>query len=157
MGIEELGADEVKVEKDEDAEVLIPENPEDVPAVPLAPVNAAAGDNAEPEVEEIPRSPPPSANPSALNLQSANDDEEDDDDDDDDIDETMFERLVGLTEMFPEALTKGTVDLAKGSVSATQWLYKTSRSVSWVLFSSMAIMFMPIMIESERLGIEESQ
>merc|ERR1711976_388917 len=103
MGIEELGADEVKVEKDEDAEVLIPENPEDVPAVPLAPVNAAAGDNAEPEVEEIPRSPPPSANPSALNLQSENDD--------DDIDETMFERLVGLTEMFPEALTKGTVDL----------------------------------------------
>lgn len=165
VSIEELGADEIKVEKDEDAEVLIPENPADVPAVPPvpaeAPSNAAGGDNVEPVIEEVPRSPPPSVNASAAEISASNEDDEEDDDeeddDDDEIDETLYERLVGLTEMFPESLTKGSVDLVKGSVGATQWLYKTSRVVSWVLFSSMAVMFMPIMIETERLGIEESQ
>ena len=77
--------------------------------------------------------------------------------DDDDIDETLLERLVGLTEMLPDSVTNGSVTLAKGSVHALKWFYVTSRVVSWVLFSSAAVMFMPIMIESERLGIEEAQ
>ena len=45
----------------------------------------------------------------------------------------------------------------KGSVSGIKWAYSSGRSLSWVVFSSATIMFLPIMIETERVGIEEAQ
>ena len=39
--------------------------------------------------------------------------EDDGEEDDDDIDETLGERLLGLTEMFPDFLTNGTVSIVK--------------------------------------------
>ena len=32
-----------------------------------------------------------------------------------------------------------------------------SRSVSWIIFTSSAILFMPAMIQTERMGLEEMQ
>ena len=38
---------------------------------------------------------------------------DEDEEDEEDIDETLMERLVGLTEMFPDFVTNGTVSLVK--------------------------------------------
>ena len=84
-------------------------------------------------------------------------DEEDDEDDDDFDDETILERLVALTEMFPEGLTHFADASASGLVSGLKWAYKASRTVSWIVCTSASIMFLPIMIETERMGIEEAQ
>merc|ERR1712038_1368476 len=82
---------------------------------------------------------------------------DEDEEDEEDIDETLMERLVGLTEMFPDFVTNGTVSLVKGSVSLTKWSYSMSRTVSWIVFSSAALLFMPIMIETERLQIQDQE
>jgi import receptor subunit TOM22 len=120
-----------------------PERAADRPVVPI-------------EVEEVPRAPlPPAPQPSQI-VRSAPvvDDEEEDDDD---IDETLAERLVGLSEMFPDGLRSGTVSLFKNSWSATQYLYSFSRSAGWIFFSTASILFMPVMIETERLTIMDQQ
>jgi hypothetical protein len=60
--------------------------------------------------------------------------EEDDEDDEECDDETIFERIQGLSEMFPESLRTGSGAMASGSVGAVQWLYSMSRNISWVVF-----------------------
>jgi len=174
ISIEEIGPEEVTVEKVEDAEVLIPEEPsekveqlepekiEEV-EVKKVEVEAEAKTETEPEkaekvepakeiIEEIPREPEVSASV------VEDDDEEDEDDDDDDFDdETILERLMALTEMFPESLTNAAGVSASGVVSGLKWAYSASKVVTWVVCTSASIMFLPIMIETERLGIEEAQ
>ena len=72
-------------------------------------------------------------------------DSDDEDDDEDDFeDETLVERLVGLTEMFPPGLITGISSLSKGSVSAVKWSYSKSRTITWILFSSAALLFLPV-------------
>ena len=175
ISIEEIGPEEVTVEKVEDAEVLIPEEPsekveqlepekiEEVAEVEVKKVEVEAKAETEPEkaekvepakeiIEEIPREPEVSASV------VEDDDEEDEDDDDDDFDdETILERLMALTEMFPESLTKAAGVSASGVVSGLKWAYSASKVVTWVVCTSASIMFLPIMIETERLGIEEAQ
>merc|ERR1711983_615104 len=126
ISIEEIGTEESTAEKNENAEVLIPEVVQEP-----APVVA---------VEE-----------------QTLDDEEEEDEDDDFEDETIIERLVGLTEMFPQGLTSTLSSTAFGAVSSVKWLYGASRSLTWVMSSSFAVMFFPMIIEIERLGIEEAQ
>lgn len=141
ISIEEIGPEEDSVEKVENPEVLIPEVEEE----------KKEDDDIEELVrDDLPPNPPPKE-------ASVSDEEEDDEDDDDFEDETLFERLVGLTEMFPEGLTSTLAATANGTVSSVKWLYGASRSVTWVVCSSAAIMFLPIMIETERMGIEEAQ
>ena len=105
-------------------------------------------------------------------------------------DETIMERILGLTEMFPESVQARASALVSGSVSGVRyvyriwissrvlynhwysckelltkmasnsnhrWLYSMSRSASWIIFSSSAILFMPAMIQTERMGLEEMQ
>jgi len=83
--------------------------------------------------------------------------DEDDYDSDEEYDETIVERILGLTEMFPESVRSRTCSLASGSVGGVKWLFSMSRSISWIIFSSSAILFMPIMLETERMGMEEMQ
>jgi len=83
-------------------------------------------------------------------------DSDDEDDEDDDFeDETLVERLIGLTEMFPPGLITGIKGLSTGSVGAVKWTYSKSRNLTWIVFSSAAILFLPAMLESERAAIEE--
>jgi len=85
------------------------------------------------------------------------DDEEEDEEEDDDFeDETLMERLVGLTEMFPDGFTDGAVGLAKNSVSGVKWLYSSTRSLTWVVFSTASVLFLPVIIETQLLEIEEA-
>ena len=76
---------------------------------------------------------------------SADSDDEDDDEDDFE-DETLMERLVGLSEMFPPGLITGISNLSKGSVNAVKWTYSKSRTVTWLLFSSAALLFLPVIV-----------
>lgn len=81
--------------------------------------------------------------------------EEGEEDEDFDLDETLAERLWGLTEMFPEPVRKGTHSLVCGSVSGVRRFYGFGRAALWVLFSSSAILFAPVIFEVERLQMEE--
>lgn len=81
ISIEEIGPeDEEKVEKEDDAENLMPEVEEIEPT------------------REILQKTAPEKSPSE-------DEEEDEDDEDDFEDETILERIAGLSEMFPKGLT----------------------------------------------------
>ncbi|KAJ8680248.1 hypothetical protein QAD02_016035 [Eretmocerus hayati] len=80
-----------------------------------------------------------------------------DDDDDDEEDETLVERLVGLTEMFPESLRNLAYSTTVCAKKCVKGLYTLSCSATWVLFSSSAILFAPIIFELERAQMEEAQ
>ncbi|XP_037522195.1 mitochondrial import receptor subunit TOM22 homolog [Rhipicephalus sanguineus] len=75
--------------------------------------------------------------------------------DDFDLDETLYERLWGLTEMFPPKLRQGVYDVAHFSWGSAKGLYSFSRSAFWIIFSSSAILFAPVIFELERLQVEE--
>jgi len=107
-----------------------------------------------PEVPEPSVRPVVTATRPAATLEEVEDDGEEDDDD---IDETLAERLLGLTEMFPDFVTNGTNSIFKNSVSLSKWSYSMGRTVSFIVFSSAALLFMPIMIETERLQIQDQQ
>ena len=57
----------------------------------------------------------------------------------------------------PKGLTNLTTASASGTVSGLKWAYAASRAMTWVICTSASIMFLPIMIETERMGIEEAQ
>ena len=92
---------------------------DDPPIEVLAP---AAPDQDDPPVELLAPAPDPAPAPEpavrpvvtatrpAATLEEVEDDGEEDDDD---IDETLAERLLGLTEMFPDFVTNGTVSIVK--------------------------------------------
>lgn len=75
----------------------------------------------------------------------------------DEIDETLTERLVGLTEMFPESVRKGTSTAAKGMVSSAKWLYSVTGKTIWILSTSFVILALPVIFEVERVQTEEAQ
>jgi len=82
-----------------------------------------------------------------------NDDE--DEDLDEELDETFVERLVGLTEMFPQPVRSCAVLVAKGSVTGAKQLYGFSRSALWVLFTSSVVLLAPLALEMERSQLDE--
>lgn len=75
----------------------------------------------------------------------------------DDIDETLTERLLGLTEMFPDSVRNGTSTAAKGVFSGAKWLYKFTGKTCWILSTSFVILALPIIFEVERVQTEEAQ
>lgn len=79
------------------------------------------------------------------------------DDEDEDLDETLAERLWGLTEMFPDSLRNATHSLSTGALSGAKGFYSFSRSAFWILFSSSVILFAPVLLEVERVQMEEQQ
>ena len=74
-----------------------------------------------------------------------------------DIDETLAERLWGLTEMFPECVRNATSGVVGLSGTSAKWLYQVGRVGVWVIASSAAILAFPIMFETERAQMEEQQ
>ena len=47
--------------------------------------------------------------------------------------------------------------LLSGSLSLTKSCYSLGRAVGWVVFSSSALLFMPVMLETERLQLQDQQ
>jgi import receptor subunit TOM22 len=72
-------------------------------------------------------------------------------------DETLTERLWGLTEMFPEPIRDVTSVLFKSSFNISKNVYQWSRVGLWVAASSFTILILPIICEQERSSLEEQQ
>ncbi|KAJ1530861.1 hypothetical protein ONE63_005704 [Megalurothrips usitatus] len=79
------------------------------------------------------------------------------DDDEEDLDETLAERLWGLTEMFPDSLRNATYSATTGVQSGVKGFYSFSCSAFWVIFSSSLVLFAPVLLEVERAQMEEQQ
>ncbi|XP_063699274.1 mitochondrial import receptor subunit TOM22 homolog [Culicoides brevitarsis] len=76
---------------------------------------------------------------------------------DDEPDETLGERLWGLTEMFPETVRNATSSVNNFTVSSIKGLYKFTCNASWIFFTSSMILFAPVIFETERANMEEMQ
>ncbi|XP_056433165.1 mitochondrial import receptor subunit TOM22 homolog [Gadus chalcogrammus] len=84
-------------------------------------------------------------------------DDEIEDDEDEEFDETLMERLWGLTEMFPDTVRNVADASAHCSVSLAKKLYSFSRSALWVGTTSFMILVLPVVFETERLQLEQQQ
>ncbi|XP_038831177.1 mitochondrial import receptor subunit TOM22 homolog [Salvelinus fontinalis] len=78
-------------------------------------------------------------------------------DEDEELDETILERLWGLTEMFPDTLRSAAEVTASGSVTVAKKLYSFSRAALWVGTTSFMILVLPVVFETERLQLEQQQ
>ncbi|THD18487.1 Translocase of outer mitochondrial membrane 22 [Fasciola hepatica] len=84
-------------------------------------------------------------------------DDDSDVDDDEFEDETLVERLMGLTEMFPESVRRTFSSAASMTFSGIKSTYSLSRSVSWFLASTATLCFLPLFLELERVQTEEQE
>lgn len=85
------------------------------------------------------------------------DEQQQSDDYEDEPDETLAERLWGLTEMFPEPVRNFTETVVDASVVGVSSLYKFVCASSWIFFTSSMILFAPVIFETERAQMEEMQ
>ncbi|XP_032671016.1 mitochondrial import receptor subunit TOM22 homolog [Odontomachus brunneus] len=81
----------------------------------------------------------------------------DDGDEDDEEDESLSERLLGLTEMFPEPVRNFGYNCGTCLYKCIKGLYAFSCSTTWIIFSSSTILFAPIIFEMERAQMEDMQ
>lgn len=72
-------------------------------------------------------------------------------------DETLGERLWGLTEMFPEPVRRLTGKMVDLTTTSIKGLYSFSCNASWIFFTSSVILFAPVIFETERAQMEEMQ
>ncbi|EDS28506.1 maggie [Culex quinquefasciatus] len=72
-------------------------------------------------------------------------------------DESLSERLWGLTEMFPAGVRNLTGAVVSLSAASVKTLYQFSCSASWIFFTSSMILFAPVVFEVERAQMEEMQ
>jgi len=70
-------------------------------------------------------------------------------------DETLMERIYGLTEMFPESLRSVTWSLKNLTTAGAMNLYKFSRSTLWIVGTSMVVLALPPAFEIEKVRMEE--
>ncbi|XP_076459734.1 mitochondrial import receptor subunit TOM22 homolog [Babylonia areolata] len=80
-----------------------------------------------------------------------------DEEDEDDLDETLAERLWGLTEMFPAPVQKLIETSFNMSFSALKAGYSLGRVALWVAASSSAILVLPVVFESERAQQQQQE
>lgn len=79
------------------------------------------------------------------------------DDDDLDEDESLAERLMGLSEMFPQSVRKTCSTAGVCLVSLTKGGYWLMRNALWIVSSSAVILALPVIFESERAQQHEEQ
>ncbi|XP_078286476.1 mitochondrial import receptor subunit TOM22 homolog [Rhinoraja longicauda] len=82
---------------------------------------------------------------------------EDEIEDDDNLDESLAERLWGLTEMFPEGMRNASGVAASCSLTIAKNLYSFTRSALWVGTTSFMILVLPVVFETEKLQLEQQQ
>ncbi|NWX41295.1 TOM22 protein, partial [Steatornis caripensis] len=84
-------------------------------------------------------------------------DELEEDDDDEELDETLAERLWGLTEMFPESVRSAAGATFDLSLTVAQKMYRFSRAALWIGTTSFMILVLPVVFETEKLQMEQQQ
>ncbi|KAI5693757.1 hypothetical protein M8J76_013416 [Diaphorina citri] len=78
-------------------------------------------------------------------------------DQDDEEDETLAERLWGLTEMFPQSLRDGVYTTTKALQSGVVGFYSFARTSTWLIATSATVALLPIVFESQRFEVQEMQ
>ncbi|MBV99454.1 Mitochondrial import receptor subunit TOM22, partial [Eschrichtius robustus] len=73
------------------------------------------------------------------------------------LDETLSERLWGLTEMFPERVRSAAGATFDLSLFVAQKMYRFSRAALWVGTTSFMILVLPVVFETEKLQMEQQQ
>lgn len=129
---------------------------DEVDPMPSAPV-AAAPQPVDPAPVVPPPKPQPTASSATTKASAPAAIKSKDDDYDDEPDETMGERLWGLTEMFPETVRNVTGAVTSFSVASVKTVYKLTCNASWIFFTSSMILFAPVVFEVERAQMEEMQ
>lgn len=123
---------------------------------PTQPAAAAPAPAAAPTATR-PTAPPPTSSSSTSGGGQQQAIKSKEDDFDDEPDETLSERLWGLTEMFPEGVRNFSGALASLSAASVKTLYSFTCSASWIFFTSSMILFAPVVFEVERAQMEEMQ
>ncbi|XP_037058165.1 mitochondrial import receptor subunit TOM22 homolog [Peromyscus leucopus] len=82
--------------------------------------------------------------------------EEELEEDDDKLDETLSERLWGLTEMFPERVWSAAAATFDLSLFVAQ-MYRFSRAALWIGTTPFMILVLPVVFETEKLQMEQQQ
>lgn len=68
--------------------------------------------------------------------------------------ETLLERIIGLHEMFPDPIRRAFGTTISKSTKCFNWIFSTTRAVTWFACSTAAILVLPISLETERLEYE---
>lgn len=139
------------LQQDDTEEVTAP-----IPSAPVAATEPAPAPAPTPAAPAAAPKPQPAASttskaPAQAAIKSK------DDDYDDEPDETLAERLWGLTEMFPEGVRTVSGAVTDFSVASVKTLYKLTCNASWIFFTSSMILFAPVVFEVERAQMEEMQ
>lgn len=116
-----------------------------------------AGDPLIPSVQSPVKAPVDAIPSTEMALLDDDDDEEDEEDEEEIEDESMIERVVALTEMFPGCVRKSSTWLTSSIISSSQWCYGKSRTVLWAAATSAIILYLPVVLENERASLEEAQ
>ncbi|KRX69791.1 UNC93-like protein MFSD11 [Trichinella sp. T6] len=72
-----------------------------------------------------------------------------------DIEETVAERLIGLTEMFPEGMQKAIFTICSTASELGRKLFVFTRSAMWIAASSAMILILPVMFEKDRADFQQ--
>uniref|UniRef100_G1PP12 Mitochondrial import receptor subunit TOM22 homolog n=1 Tax=Myotis lucifugus TaxID=59463 RepID=G1PP12_MYOLU len=83
--------------------------------------------------------------------------EELEEDDNDEPDETLLERLWGLTELFPERIRSGPCGATFDLPFVAQKMYRFFRAALWFGTTSFMILALPVVFETEKLQMEQQQ
>jgi len=75
----------------------------------------------------------------------------------DEAEESMGERMVGLTEMLPEGVRRRAGKTIELAASTAKKAYGWSRTGVWIFFSTAIIAVAPALFETERFQMEEMQ
>lgn len=67
-----------------------------------------------------------------------------------DLDETYGERLVGLTEMFPDWTKRWAEEATERSAKGVKIVYRCVCLLTWVCFTTSMMLFAPVVFETER-------
>ena len=80
-----------------------------------------------------------------------------DGDDEDFEDETLTERIMGLSEMFPDFVRSAASTAYTSSLKGANAAYRFTRSSLWIIGTSVVILALPVVFEVERVQTEEAQ
>ncbi|XP_071954344.1 mitochondrial import receptor subunit TOM22 homolog [Antedon mediterranea] len=72
-------------------------------------------------------------------------------------DETIFERICALSEMFPPAVRIVGSSAASLTWSGTVNAFKFGKSAAWIASTSFMILFLPIVFEAEMAQMQQAQ
>ncbi|XP_002127840.2 mitochondrial import receptor subunit TOM22 homolog [Ciona intestinalis] len=72
-------------------------------------------------------------------------------------DETMSERIWGLTEMFPDSVRSVACSTSSLSKVAASKTYSFIRSALWVGTTGFMVLIVPVLFEQERFNLEQQQ